>query len=37
MSVVKTIEDGWDCVPELKEAVNIYENVGHYNMKSNIV
>ena len=25
MSVVKTIEDGWDCVPELKEAVNIYE------------
>lgn len=30
MSVVKTIEDGWDCVPELKEAVNIYENVGHY-------
>jgi|TARA_B100001778_G_C18114454_1_gene417701 hypothetical protein len=30
MSVIKTIEDGWDCVPELKEAVNIYENVGHH-------
>ena len=29
MSVVKTIEDGWDCVPELKEAVEIYENAGH--------
>ena len=30
MSVVKTIEDGWDCVPELTEAVEIYENVGHH-------
>ena len=29
MSVVKTIEDGWDCVPELTEAVEIYEHVGH--------
>ena len=29
MSIVKTIEDGWDCVPELTEAVEIYENVGH--------
>ena len=26
---IKTIEDGWDCVPELKEAVQIYENAGH--------
>jgi hypothetical protein len=25
--MIKTIEDGWDCVPELKEAVEIYENV----------
>ena len=25
----ETIEDGWDCVPELKEAVEIYENAGH--------
>ena len=30
MSVVKTTEDGWDCVPELQEAVDIYENAGHY-------
>ena len=29
MSVVKTIEDGWDCVPELTEAVDIYESVNH--------
>ena len=27
--VIKTTEDGWDCVPELKEAVEIYENAGH--------
>ena len=26
---IKTTEDGWDCVPELKEAVEIYENAGH--------
>ena len=25
----ETIEEGWDCVPELKEAVEIYENAGH--------
>ena len=25
----ETIEDGGDCVPELKEAVEIYENAGH--------
>ena len=25
----ETIEDGWDCVTELKEAVEIYENAGH--------
>ena len=30
MSVVKTTEDGWDCVPELAEAVSIYENVDHH-------
>ena len=22
--MIKTIEDGWDCVPELKEAVEIF-------------
>ena len=27
---IKTTEDGWDCVPELKEVVDIYENVGHH-------
>jgi len=30
MSVVKTTEDGWDCVPELKEIVEMYENAGHH-------
>ena len=25
MSAIKTIEDGWGCVPELQEAVDIYE------------
>ena len=30
MPIIKTTEDGWDCVPELKEAVEIYENVGHH-------
>ena len=26
----KTYEDGWDCVPELKEVVDIYESVGNH-------
>ena len=26
---IKTYEDGWDCVPELTEAVDIYESVNH--------
>ena len=30
MSVIKTTEDGWDCVPELAEAVSIYEEAGHH-------
>ena len=30
MDVIKTTEDGWDCVPELEEVVDIYENVGHH-------
>ena len=30
MSIIKTTEDGWDCVPELAEVVDIYENVGHH-------
>ena len=30
MAIIKTIEDGWDCEPKLKEAVEIYENVGHH-------
>ena len=25
MTVIKTTEDGWDCVPELKEVVTTYE------------
>ena len=27
MSIVKTIEDGWDCVPELKDVVGAYKNM----------
>ena len=30
MSIIKTTEDGWDCVPELAEVVEIYENAGHH-------
>jgi len=30
MSVVKTTEDGWGCVPELSEVVDMYESVGHH-------
>jgi len=30
MSVIKTPDDGWDCVPELKEIVEMYENAGHH-------
>ena len=26
--IIKTIEDGWDCVPELKEVVDTYENAA---------
>ena len=26
--IIKTIEDGWDCVPELKEVVDSYENAA---------
>ena len=25
---IKTIEDGWDCVPELKECVGEIDNIG---------
>ena len=28
MAVIKTTEDGWDCVPELKEVVDTYENAA---------
>ena len=30
MSIIKTTEDGWECVPELKNVVDIYENVAHH-------
>jgi len=26
---IKTIEDGWDCVPELKECVGEIDNIGN--------
>ena len=28
MVIIKTTEDGWDCVPELKEVVETYENAA---------
>ena len=30
MSEIKTIEDGWDCVPELTEVVGKIEELDHY-------
>tara|TARA_R110001592_G_scaffold192127_2_gene438783 strand:+ start:636 stop:869 length:234 start_codon:yes stop_codon:yes gene_type:complete len=30
MSIIKTTEDGWSCVPELGEVVSIYEGVGSH-------
>ena len=30
MSIIKTTEDGWGCVPELTEVVEMYENAGHH-------
>lgn len=29
MKKIKTTEDGWDCVPELMEAVDCIEEIGH--------
>jgi hypothetical protein len=26
---IKTTEDGWDCVPELMDAVKMIEEIGH--------
>jgi cell fate (sporulation/competence/biofilm development) regulator YmcA (YheA/YmcA/DUF963 family) len=28
--VIKTIEDGWDCVPELTEAVDLIDEIETY-------
>ena len=30
MSIIKTTEDGWDCVPELTEVVEMYEEASHH-------
>ena len=36
MGIIKTVEDGWDCVPELKEVsddilkINGAEGIYHY-------
>ena len=35
MSEVKTTEDGWDCVPELKEAVEKIEELDSYKYEIN--
>ena len=35
MSEIKTIEDGWDCVPELKEVVEKIEELDHYKYEIN--
>ena len=29
MTLIKTTENGWDCVPELKEVVTTYENASN--------
>ena len=29
---VKTIEDGWDCEPKLKKAVEKIEELDHYKL-----
>lgn len=29
MKKIKTTEDGWDCVPELMDAVRMIEEIGH--------
>ena len=33
--VIKTIEDGWDCAPELKEAVETIEELDTYKYEIN--
>ena len=35
MSVIKTIEDGWDCEPLLKEAVEKIEELDHHKYEIN--
>ena len=35
MSEIKTTEDGWDCVPELKEAVEKIEELDSYKYEIN--
>jgi hypothetical protein len=35
MSIVETIEDGWDCEPKLKEAVEKIEELDHYKYEIN--
>ena len=30
MSVIKTIEDGWDCCPELTEVTDSIDNIDSY-------
>lgn len=35
MSEIKTIEDGWDCVPELKKVVKKIEELNHYKYEIN--
>ena len=33
--MIKTFEDGWDCLPELKEVVKTIEELDHYNYEIN--
>jgi hypothetical protein len=35
MSIVETIEDGWDCEPKLKEAVEKIEELDHHKYEIN--
>ena len=37
MSVRATYEDGWDCEPKLKEAVEKIEELDHYKYEINTI
>ena len=30
MDIVKTVEDGWDCVPEFDDVLEYYDDMSHH-------